>query len=239
MKKGFILVTLIALLLAALPVMAQEGPQPQRVEITASDGWVLVGDLTLPADTGETGAPAVLLMHMYNDSRQAWADLVDPLLDAGYAVLAIDLRGHGDTGGARDWELAQQDTQAWVDWLRTQPGVDPARISLIGGSIGSNLALRGMAADEAIVTAIALSPGLDYYGVTTEDAVTAIRGPIFIATALLDGQSSAGVKILAGKVKGDALIRYYSGFMHGTDLLAVPDMIPLIISWLDLYNQPE
>jgi hypothetical protein len=47
------------------------------------------------------------------------------------------------TGGSQDWDLAVEDRQVWLDWLREQDGADNARIAIIGASIGSNLALMG------------------------------------------------------------------------------------------------
>jgi pimeloyl-ACP methyl ester carboxylesterase len=173
---------------------------------------------------------------MLYSTRGSWETLIIPLVEAGYAVLSVDLRGHGETGGTVDWKLADQDIQNWIDWLSQQPGIDPNGINLIGASIGGNLALRGIAANEQIVTSIALSPGLDYQGVTTEDVMKGLPRPIFLAVAQDDGSASS-VKKLAGMVGGAGLVRYYTGSRHGTQLLNVPDLIPTMIFWLDLYNQ--
>ena len=232
MHKLMWVISLSAILLAAAGVAAQESPAPtpQRVEIPATD------DLYLPTATGETGAPAALLLHMLYSTRQSWQPLVAPLLEAGYAVLAVDLRGHGETGGAADWALADQDTLAWIAWLRQLPGIDPARINLVGSSIGANLALRAAAADDDIETVLALSPGLDYQGVTTEAAMAKIRRPVFIAVAQVDGSTNS-VKKLAGLIQGEGLVRYYNGSRHGTQFLNVPEVVALMVAWLDLYNQ--
>ena len=39
--------------------------------------------------------PAVLLLHGYGENRAVWADLETRLLTDGWAVMSIDLRGHG------------------------------------------------------------------------------------------------------------------------------------------------
>lgn len=58
--------------------------------ITASDGTRLVFD-----DEGQ--GRAVVLVHCYSGRRDYWSFQRQPLLDAGYRVVAIDLRSHGDS----------------------------------------------------------------------------------------------------------------------------------------------
>ena len=233
-------VLILVLMALAVPAAAQGAPEPQRVGVTASDGLTLVGNFfPAPEDAaGDTGAPTVLLLHQFGATKRSWRSLIPALHDAGYAILAVDLRGHGETGGSLDWPQAETDTQTWLDWLRQQSGVDPERLSIIGSSIGSNLALRGMADDGHVVTAVAISPGLDYFGVTTQDAVETIgQRSVFLITAQLDTQSSAGVKTLAAVVQGDVLIRIYRGNAHGVSLFSQKDCMPMIVSWLDTHNR--
>ena len=204
--------------------------------MAAEDGLALVGDYYAPADEAlDAGAPGVLLLHMLGSDRTAWADLIPPLQEAGYAVLAVDMRGHGQTGGRADWPLAEADVQTWLDWLRDQEGVDPARLSLVGASIGANLALRGMANDPDVLTAVALSPGLDYRGVTTADAIATIDDrPVMLVAGQGDTTSALTLKQLTQALNGDTLVRLYASRAHGTQLFAAqPDLGDAIVAWLD------
>ena len=81
---------------------------PGEVQIETSDGLLISG--TFHPGKGKPPWPGVLLMHMVNGSRDQWDALVPLLTGEGYAVLAIDLRGHGNTGGQINWDKAQQDT---------------------------------------------------------------------------------------------------------------------------------
>ena len=93
--------------------------------------------------------------------------LAADLVAAGYAVLVVDMRGHGETGGAQDWTLAADDLGRVWDAFAALETVDESRTAVVGASIGANMALR-LGADRADVGAVALlSPGLDYRGVTT------------------------------------------------------------------------
>ncbi|MBN2471639.1 MAG: alpha/beta fold hydrolase [Anaerolineae bacterium] len=242
LRKMALLVVALALLPGHGLALAQGGETPEPVEVTleAADGLLLVGDYYAAApQAGEEAAPAVLLLHMLGSARIMWRPLVPALAEAGYAVLAVDMRGHGETRGARDWPLAEQDVQAWLDWLRAQEGIDPARLNIVGASIGANLALRGMANDAEIVTAVALSPGLDYQGVTTEDALATIaKRPVYLVVGQRDRSSAESVRALAGQLAGAGMARFFDSFEHGTSLLLEQDTLaPSIVGWLEWHNR--
>jgi len=232
MKKALSLVMVMVLLLVTVPSFAQDEADAELVTLTADDGLDLVADFYLP-DSDEP-VPTVILLHMLRDRRQSWSPIVPDLVDAGYAVLAIDMRGHGETGGDMDWELAEVDLQAWIDWARAQEGTTDA-IALMGGSIGANMALRGMANDPEVVTAVALSPGLNYQNVTTADAVEAIGDrPIFLMAARADNPSGANTIELVTLTQGETQFRLFNGRTHGTRLLQQSSSVqPMIIEWLD------
>jgi alpha-beta hydrolase superfamily lysophospholipase len=41
--------------------------------------------------------PAVLLLHGYGEDRTVWRNFTQQLLGHGWAVMALDLRGHGES----------------------------------------------------------------------------------------------------------------------------------------------
>lgn len=71
-------------------------PQLGHLEMTvrASDGLLLKGTLTYPAQRAEY-YPLAVLAHQYPATRDAYAPLVADLLAMGMATLAFDQRGHG------------------------------------------------------------------------------------------------------------------------------------------------
>lgn len=239
----WVMVVVLALALGSGLALAQdgEGIEPVEVSLDAADGLTLVGDYYAVSSDDEAGVPAVLLLHMLGSNRTLWAPLIPELSEAGYTVLAVDMRGHGATGGAQDWPLAEADMQAWLDWLREQPGVDGDRLNVVGASIGANLALRGMANDSQVVTAVALSPGLDYRGVTTEDALATIDGrPVYLVAGQGDRYSADSVRTLTGQIQGDGLMRLFDSAVHGTTLLPEQTTLgPSIVAWLDWHNWAE
>ncbi len=240
MRKLILLASILVFGLMLPTANVHALPDAQRVELEASDGLVLVGDFYVPES--EEPVPAVILMHMLSRQRGDWEKLLPVLVDDyGIAVLNVDLRGHGETGGRTDWTLAEQDVQLWIDWLREQDGINPDAISLIGASIGSNLAIRGWANDETIRTAVALSPGLDFRGVTTADAVEANADrPLMLVAARSDRESAVAVTTLFDLTEGNALVRLFSGFRHGTDLFGDENadwLINAIAEWVALQSR--
>lgn len=226
-------ILMIVMLLLAITSYTFAQDVPQRVEVPAADGLALIGDFY----GTDSPAPAVLLMHMYGRNRGDWEPLISPLLEAGYAVLTVDLRGFGETGSNEDWEAATGDVQTWLNWLREQPNVRPEAVSIIGASIGSNLALIGCANDEQCVTAVALSPGLNYQGLEPESFVTdglRERSALLIA-AQGDRESSMAVKTMVGSARGEVGLQLYTGSPHGTAMFTprLQDrVLKLIVDWL-------
>jgi pimeloyl-ACP methyl ester carboxylesterase len=130
---------------------------------------------------------------MLGSNRGVWADngLANLLADNSFAVLAIDMRGHGETGGRRDWAAVERDVQQIWQEFTNWPEVDGERTAVIGASIGSNMALIAAANEPAIKTVVLLSPGLNYAGVTTEDRNVAYgERPILIAASAEDSYAA-------------------------------------------------
>lgn len=212
-------------------------PQSNVVKVAASDDLMLVGDF-IPA-SGEGDKPAVLLMHMYQSFRGAWKDFVPELTEAGYSVLNVDLRGHGATGGSMNWPLAVTDVQTWLDWLRVQPNIRADGVSTIGASVGSNLALIGCANDKDCVTAIALSPGADYFNLKPNDFIVKglrDRSALLVASQR-DEPSISGVKQFTSTAQGEIGVQLFASGLHGTAILNSPvfkkRLTALMINWLN------
>jgi dienelactone hydrolase len=117
--------------------------------------------------------PAVLLLHGYGEDRNVWKDFSRELLNRGYAVMALDLRGHGESRLKN--QLPMQVTPEWrtnlhefpvdldpaLDWLKSRPRVDNSKIIVIGFDVGANLALIASGRFEEVRTVVAIKPNLN------------------------------------------------------------------------------
>lgn len=123
----------------------------RRVAFTADD-VPLVGDLRVPATGGPL--PAVALTGPFTGVRdQVVGVYADRLARAGFATLAFDHRGYGESGGRRGHEDTQgklADLRAAVSVLAGTDGVDPDRIGVVGVCLGGGYAVRAAASDPRV-----------------------------------------------------------------------------------------
>ncbi|MBI3297632.1 MAG: alpha/beta fold hydrolase [Elusimicrobia bacterium] len=198
----------------------------ETVKFKSADGIALVAEWRAP----RRGQPVFVLLHGLGAGRGEWRDFSARAAAKGWGTLAVDMRGHGDSGGPRftefrtpeAWALLERDAQAAVEWLLRVRHVAPERVVLAGASIGANLALRAACDIPRARFAVLLSPGWNYQGVTLPDAVASYRNPIVFAAAPDDAyafKSSQEAQRLANRPEG-ALLRAGKG--HGVGMLAGP-----------------
>ena len=238
MHKLCYLLVLLSPILASTAT-AQAPPAAETISRHAADETALVADYYAAGDD----APALILLHMLNSRRDAWDPLIPDLQAAGYAILNIDIRGHGDSGGARDWDAIIADMADWVDWLAQNERAGEAGLAFIGGSIGANVALISCAESDACRGAVALSPGLDYRGVKPEAALVdglAERMALLLASQA-DASSATAIRQMFLNAKGDVSARIYRGRAHGTRLFdsRYDSVSRLILGWLAELFAPE
>jgi dienelactone hydrolase len=101
-----------------------------------------------------------------------WKDFSKELLTRGWAVMALDLRGHGESRlknqraiqASTDWRTNLHefpvDLDPALDWLKSQPRVDNRKIVVIGVDVGANLALIASGRFREVRTAVAVQPNL-------------------------------------------------------------------------------
>lgn len=151
---------------------------------TKTDVTIPAGDVTLaatlyiPADSKGIAPGAVLGHGSAPSARPMLGFWINTALKSGVAVLAFDKRGTGQSTGtyepigvARSPLLLQQqasDIAHAVRWLARQPGIDAARIGLMGGSqAGWTMPLA--ASQEPLVRFVVVGAGVPLpYGVEIE-----------------------------------------------------------------------
>lgn len=246
-RSIFFTITLAFTLLGAASMTSAQTPVPSDsaqlpVTIPAHDGLTLSGQYSATTtESPEEGAPTILLLHMLRSNLSAWDPLVPSLLEAGFNVLAVDLRGHGNTGGMQNWSAALMDVQTWLDWLRQQPGVRPDAISIMGASIGANLALMGCANDPDCLTVVALSPGENYGGLEPEASLASLEErPILLVSSRGDRESLPAVTQFAASAPGHVGLTLYPGNAHGTNFFTELEdfFTDMLLCWFFLTGIP-
>ena len=164
---GVSFAALACLLVSVLWLARLQATGPERLDLQLGAG--LPATLYLPWAAGaepeaEARPPAVVLAHGFASDRMGMSILARSLTQAGYAVLTLDFRGHGENrnpfsrSGSRTDSL-HADLRAAVDFLRGLPRVDGGRISLMGHSMGASAALEYAGFDPALDATVMISGG--------------------------------------------------------------------------------
>ena len=184
-------------------------------------------------------SPAVILLHMLNKDKSDWIDFARTLQKEGFAVIAIDFRGHGDSDGnwqkfsEKDFNNMILDVDAAKEFLRRQSKVNINSVSIVGASIGANIAIKySLQNKEDIKTIILLSPGLNYRGVNIEKDISNIKTSTFIAASEEDTYSAESSKKIHELLKTTSEFNLLSNAGHGNNLFVVSELSGKIISWL-------
>ena len=120
-----------------------------NITLTAADGV----DIAAWTHESQNGA-SIILVHGSGGSRASVSGYARLLADNGYGVIAIDMRGHGESGGSANafaWN-AVQDIRAAADYLQNRE--DTASIGALGISLGGEVLLSA-SADLPCIQAIA------------------------------------------------------------------------------------
>lgn len=107
----------------------------------------------------EENQKAIILVHGRDNSRSngfgnLFVSFANDLHKAGFSVLMIDLRGHGESADARfSFGIKERnDILGGVDWLKAK-GYQPGKIGVLGYSLGA-ASVIGAASDEQAIGAI-------------------------------------------------------------------------------------
>ena len=121
----FVLRTLLAILLVTGPAVAQE-----HVSFPTEDGGVVYADIY---GKGERG---VVLAHGGRFNKESWERQALELTKAGFRVVAIDFRGHGQSHGPQSksgFDGVEYDVLAAVRYLHK---TGAKSVSVVGASFG-------------------------------------------------------------------------------------------------------
>lgn len=173
---------------------------------------------------------AAILLHMMPATKESWDTFAVALDSVGYASLAIDERGHGEStmNGILDYhafsEQQQQDkiydVEAAFAYLQAK-GFEEKNIIIVGASIGANLGIQFLATHPKVQTAIALSPGLNYRGVKTDEFIQQLhfgQRVILVASDDDDRDSAESCRTLHNLNSTQTILIAKINLGHGTTM---------------------
>lgn len=95
MKRFILLILALFFILTNNPVIAAQNYQKKELSVVTNDGFNIAATLTYPKIKNKKEYKTVILLHSHGTNSGWWENLPNKLLEKNYAVLTIDLRGHG------------------------------------------------------------------------------------------------------------------------------------------------
>lgn len=129
-------------------------PEPVQFE---SLGDKISGVLFIPASSHPL--PVLIICHGAGEFKENYFELCEFLAARGVAALAIDMHGHGASGGKKYYIKMLQwtsDVSAAIDYLLTRPEIAKNRIGAFGLSSGGTAILETAIVDPRLKALIAL-----------------------------------------------------------------------------------
>lgn len=194
--------------------------------------------------------PVIILLHSLNGNYDDWSDLPAKFVKQGYAVFAMDMRGHGNSVklGKRlvgwrnfqpeDWLVMSRDVEDVQKFFEKSPQyaeVDTTRVALIGGGLGANVALKA-ASDygQAVKALVLLSPSLEIKGLNAAQSVLYYSNPVFISASQEDPYFAQSAESIFKWAQGPKSIRIYKNIGQGTEMLTYePSFSKEILAWME------
>ena len=101
--------------------------------------------------------PGIVICHGAGSRKENHADFARLAAANGWAALAFDARGHGESEGAMS-AGAVEDVISMAGLLGANEGVDPRRVAVRGSSMGGFLAIHAAALSPQVAGVIAICP---------------------------------------------------------------------------------
>ena len=192
----------------------------------------------------------MILLHGTGQRKDDWHALGRSLAGWGYGYLALDLRGHGESGKGPDGQPAPwrtfkptkeqnefanmtRDIEGAVAYLTGQ-GVLEEQIGIIGADVGSSVGVKYAAVHPKVPLIAILSPGTHYQEVLTINALRRYKptdpNGLFLPTAIPPGDPGPGRLRPAGR--GRAERHGHQGSPGARIKMLKGDLVRQIIDWL-------
>lgn len=213
----------------------------EEITFKTEDGVEIAGNYFKPK---KEQSPVFLLLHMMPSTKESWNAFASLLQDNGFAVLAIDLRGHGrsiEKNGTRldykEFEDPQhresiKDIAAAKLFLAGKKDVDISRLAIAGASIGANLALWQASLDKDVKLLILLSAGMNYRGIQAAQLAPEYFGPVYMLASEGDTNAAKSSRELLDYFPGDKKLEIINGNSHGTNMfLSESGLMDKLVVW--------
>lgn len=174
----------------------------EAIQLQTQDDMKLSASFYPPRGRREARSPGAILVHDAGGSRADLVALASALQKRGFAVLTLDLRGHGGSrtdavsfdaedavSAERLWAFTLRDVESAASFLRTRAEVHASNLSLIGVGAGAALATRHAVRDGNARAVVLIAPREENLGF---NLVADIKGLGGLPTLILAERDKKG-----------------------------------------------
>lgn len=230
---------------------AQSLTVKKEIEVQTKDARILKANVSYISIPNYKKYSTVLLLHSLGYSSRDWGNLINELNQAGYAVIAMDLRGHGRSVYNKSFYK-----KSWVYFTNKAYAKYPSDVLLmlkevhaqlknlnmnnmavVGADIGANTAV--LAAKDMKIkpkTLVLICPFRTFKGLYIPIAMTSLNMPILSMVSTKDNYSLKEQRQLAKFSQGGFYAQNYP--QGGTGMLMLksnPTMSQDITKWIIKY----
>ena len=238
LKRSLVATGVVCLILAALPVSAA-APKHSAEDATVKnpkDGTKIAITIFKPARAAQSDVPVVLHSHGWAGSRATEiSGEVEAFLDAGFGVVSIDQRGHGESGGqahVQDPDKETEDVQAVIDhvagldWVELEGPNDPV-LGAIGLSYGGGyqtMTVLDEIAETGSTRFDALAPQITWYDLPESLAPQGVVRTAWNVLLYSVGARMLPQHIHEAFVWGSATGQWPDGTLYGQPVPGAPNL---------------
>ncbi len=240
---------MLAVLCAGMFFPALAAPKEETVTLSTQDGWALSA-LYMPAAGKEM---AVVLLHDLGKKKEDFTSFKKLLAKDGFAYLAVDLRGHGQSTGQGTYKTFAKegmdnpfnkmtaDVQAAVDFLQKK-GFSEEHMLLLGTGLGANVAAKASGLLPDIGGIALISPNVNIRDVLSIPSLKLYKGYVLIAASAGDRKGFLEASILRNVVflsSGDGNVTFLTAYDFTGHELLDKYLMQSVLQWLKTPHKPE
>lgn len=253
MKRIIVIILTLFLLFINTTAQAAQNFVTKDIKAVADDGFNITATLAYPKVKNQREVSTVILLHSLGYNSQWWETLPDELLTKGYAVLKIDLRGHG--GSVYNSKLTKQSWKSLKNSAYAKYPNDVLAVinkvkeentkkiffnnwAIIGADIGASAGV--LAADKMPIhpkTIVMISPVVKAKGLYIPVSLAHLDGVDFLSISGTDDIMSKDAENYLMKFAQDEFVTFTSD-SKSTGMLMLkndPDLAKMLSEWVAEY----
>jgi len=250
--KKILLFTLVIFILSSTAQNAYCKTITKELEVQTKDAKIIKATVSYVKIDGVKKYSTVVLLHSLGYSSVDWGNLIPDLNNAGYAVIAIDLRGHGKSVfntkfqkrawtyfTTKNYQKFPSDVLAVLDQAQKQvKAVSLDNMAIVGADIGANTAvLVSKELKKKPKTLVLISPTTNFKGLYIPIAMVEMGAvPVLSMASNKDVYCLNEQRSLAKFAQGGFYAKNYpQGGMGMMMIKSNPSMSQDIVKWIIRY----